>query len=407
MKKNLGEQYSPLYFLAALGNGGMAVAFFLLLMFMIKHPGTPIPTFENVYGTLTEGNSGLIAVIVLATVGIFFFAFNHLRLLFWNLREFRLFKKTNAYSKLKSSNAEVSLMAVPLTLAMSVNVLFVLGGVYVPNLWDIVEMLFPFALVAFLLIGVYALRIFLGYFSRFTINGDLDFVNNNNLSHMLAVFSFSMVAVGFSSSAAMSHVTASSVIGVIGAIFFGSIAILLAIVKMVLGFKSIFKQGIDKAGSPSLWIIIPILTILGITFVRLYMGVNHNLLHVKDPSVVPIFLGLNVLLSLQIMFGLFGYKVLKTIGYFSEFVNPNGPGKSPGSYALICPGVAFTVMGMFFVHYGFVATGIVPQFSILYFLLLAPFWYVQLKTIATIFKLDKKLLKASKTTSVLKEVKSL
>lgn len=406
MRKNLGEQYSPLYFLASLGNGGMAVAFFLLLMFMVKHPGRPIPNFEHIYPVLTGDNTMLAGVVVLATVGIFFFAFNHYRLLIWNFSEYNQFKKTEAYQKLRKSNAEVSLMAIPLTLGMSVNVVFILAGVYIPGMWNIVEYMFPGALVVFTIIAIYALRIFSNYFTRFIINGDLDFINNNNLSHMLTVFAFAMIAVGYSSSAAMSHVTTTSVIGVIGAIFFGSFAIMLAIVKMILGFKSIFKQGIDKVGSPSLWIIIPILTILGITFVRLYMGVNHNLLHVKEPSVIPIFLVLTVFLSLQLLFGLVGYKVLTKIGYFNEYVNVNGAGKSPGSYALICPGVALAVMGMFFVHYGFVQTKIVEQFSLIYFLLLAPFWFVQLKTILTIFKLNKKLLKAPKVSPVLGKTQS-
>jgi len=36
--------YSPLYFLAALGAGGLSVSFFLMLMLMfwILHPGQPI-----------------------------------------------------------------------------------------------------------------------------------------------------------------------------------------------------------------------------------------------------------------------------------------------------------------------------------------------------------------------------
>ncbi|WP_374723399.1 TsoY family (seleno)protein [Calidifontibacillus erzurumensis] len=407
MRKNLGEHYSPLYFLAALGNGGMTVAFFLLLMFMVKHPETPIPTFEHVSAAFNSGNIALSALIIFATIGILFFAINHFRLLLWNIREYRGFKQTGAYEKLKNSAAAVQLMAIPLTIGMSVNVLFILGGVYVPGLWNVVEYLFPGALAGFTIIGIYALRIFTDYFSRFVIHGSLNTINNNHLSQLLAVFAFSMIGVGYSSSAAMSHETVTSTIGLVGAIFFGSIAVILAVVKMVVGFQSILKQGIDKAASPSIWIIIPILTILGITFVRLYMGVNHNLLHVKDPSVVPIFLVLTGLLSVQIIFGLFGYKVLKSIGYFSEFVDIKGSGKSPGSYSLICPGVAFTVMGMFFVHYGFVRTGIIEQFSTVYFLLLAPFWYVQLKTITTIFALNKKLLKSQEPQAVLKEVKSL
>lgn len=157
-------------------------------------------------------------------------------------------------------------------------------------------------------------------------------------------------------------------------------------------------MGIDKAGSPSLWIIIPILTLLGITIVRLYMGINHNLLHNPDPSALPIFLTLTVLVSLQILFGFIGHSVLKQIGYFTEMIH--GEGKSPGSYALICPGVPFMVLGMFFIHWGFVKNGIVPQYSAVYFILLIPYVYVQLKTIQTLFKLNHKLLKAEKVTNI-------
>jgi len=32
MKTNLGEQYNPLFFLSALGNGGLTVAFFIFFM---------------------------------------------------------------------------------------------------------------------------------------------------------------------------------------------------------------------------------------------------------------------------------------------------------------------------------------------------------------------------------------
>jgi len=55
-----------------------------------------------------------------------FFAFKHFQLLFWNLKQFFSFKKIEEYKALKSSNQEVSLMAIPLTLAMTINVIFVL-----------------------------------------------------------------------------------------------------------------------------------------------------------------------------------------------------------------------------------------------------------------------------------------
>ncbi len=48
-------------------------------------------------------------------------------------------------------------MAVPPTLVMSVNVLFVVGAVSVPSLWGLVEYLLQAAVVGFLAIGAFAL----------------------------------------------------------------------------------------------------------------------------------------------------------------------------------------------------------------------------------------------------------
>jgi SAM-dependent methyltransferase len=121
----------------------------------------------------------------------------HFRLLFWNIREYGLFKQTAAFEKLKNSNNEVALMAIPLTYAMTINVCFVLGAALVPGLWNNIELLFPFALLGFLAVGIYAMRLFLEYGARIIVQKGFDFVNNNNLSQMIAIFAFVMIGVGF------------------------------------------------------------------------------------------------------------------------------------------------------------------------------------------------------------------
>ena len=42
------DRYSPLYFLVSLGAGGLAVTFFMYLMFWVPHPTRPVPVFEDV-----------------------------------------------------------------------------------------------------------------------------------------------------------------------------------------------------------------------------------------------------------------------------------------------------------------------------------------------------------------------
>ncbi|MGJ7920319.1 TsoY family (seleno)protein [Neobacillus sp. LXY-4] len=389
MKKNLRENYNPMYFLASLGSGGLAVSFFMYLMFMVKHPGRPMANFEHVFPALTGDNVFLSITVAIALLGILFFSYKHFRLLFWNLAEYKLYKKTAAYEQLRQSNGEVSLMAIPLTLGMTVNAVFIIAAVFIPNLWSIVEYLFPFAVLAYFAVGVYAFVIFKRFFTRFVLGG-FDFGSNNSLVQMLSVFAFTMVAVGFAAPAAMSHTLAVSVISTVMAVFFGSVSVVLLVVNMTLGIKSIFKHGIDKAGSPSLWMIIPILTLLGITIVRLYSGINHNLLHNPEPAALNLYIPLMVFVSIQVMFGFIGYSVLKKLNYFGEMIH--GSGKSPGSFSLICPGVAFFVLGMFFIHWGFVKTGIVTIFSPVYFAMLVPFVFVQFKSVQTLLKLNRKLL---------------
>jgi hypothetical protein len=388
LKKDLKENYSPLYFLSALGAGGFVITFFMYLVFMTPHKGFPIPNFETL--SLFIANSGtlpsVLTILVMAIIA--FFLLFHFYILFWNIKEYLLFKKTQGYAKLRTSNAEVQLMAIPLTFGMTISVLFTAGALFVPGLWSVVEYLFPLALVAFVIIGYYAVRIFTEYSARVLTQGSFDTTKNNNLSQMLGVFAFTMVAVGFSASAAMSHNIITSGIGMIFAILFTSIAVIFAVIKIVTGFYAMLEHGADKEASVSLWIMIPIMTLIGITVYRLSMAMHHNF--GAEVVAVSHMVWFTFVVSVQIAFGVLGYAVMKKIGYFESFLS--GDEKSPSSYALVCPGVAGVVMSFFFIHKGLVSLGLVSQFSAVYLLLLLPIVVLQFKTILVYFKLNKKLI---------------
>ena len=57
MIRDLGEKYSPLYFLAALGFGGMSVFFFMVFMHITPPPATPLPTFESIADAWAPGGA--------------------------------------------------------------------------------------------------------------------------------------------------------------------------------------------------------------------------------------------------------------------------------------------------------------------------------------------------------------
>jgi hypothetical protein len=382
---NLKENFSPMCFLASLGAGGLSVSFFMYLMFLVPHPNTPMATYDFIMPALLKGD-WLSFIVSFSLVFIIAFAFLHFKLLIWNTKQFNLYEKTAAYKELINSNSQITLMTIPLTYAMTINVCFVLVDVFITGLWGIVEYLFPFALFGFVIVGFFALKIFFEYFSRLLIKGDFDFSKNNNLSQMISIFALSMIAVGFAAPGAMSHNLIINSIGIFAALFFASLAIFLMFIKLTMGFKNMFEKGLGLEAAPSIWIVIPILTLLGITFIRVSFGLEHNYATPLNKS--SLFVFTSTILSLQIIFGILGYMVMKRMGYFEKYIHSND--KSSVSFALICPGVAFFVFGMFFINFGLVYNEIITKYSISYFIIMIPFIYVQIKTIIYFFKLYKK-----------------
>jgi hypothetical protein len=381
----LRDKFSPMCFLSALGAGGLSVSFFMYLMFLVPHPNTPMATFDFIAPALLKGD-WLSLVSSFSLVFIIAFAYLHFKLLIWNTKQFNLYKKSKNYQELINSNSQITLMTIPLTYTMTINVCFVLGAVFVPKLWDFVEYLFPFAIISFAIAGYFALKIFLDYFSRILINGTFDFSKNNNLSQMISIFAFSMVAVGFAAPAAMSHNLIINSVGIFAALFFATIAVLFMFIQITIGFKNMLEQGLGLETASSIWIIIPILTLLGITIIRILFSLEHNFnAPLSKPS---LFVLTSIILSLQIIFGILGYVVMKKMGYFEKYIESTN--RSAISFALICPGVAFMVFGMFFINYGLAYNNIIDKYSIAYFIFMLPFVYIQMKTIIYFFKLYKK-----------------
>jgi len=385
---DLSHRYNPLYFLASVGAGGLAVSFFMYLMWLTPHKGSPIPSFASFAAAWGQGDPLIQALIVVGLTGVATFAVLHVRLLAWNLKQFAAWKRTPAYAALKTSNGETQLMAMPLTLAMTVNVAFIVGALFVPGLWEAREGLFPLAVAAFAAIGVWAMRLFLDFFARVLTKGGFDCAKNNSLGQMLSVFAFSMVGVGFSASAAMSHVKPVVVVAYLGAVLFVAAAIVMGLIQLVLGFRAMMEHAANEETTPTLWIVIPILTVVGIAIYRLKMSLAHNF--ATPVSDGEAFAFLAIIVALQVFFGLLGWAVMRRAGYFEKWVT--GPARSAGSYALICPGVALFVSGNFLLNVGLVRLGVVEPLSVAHAALYVPLVALQALTVWLFFKLNGKLL---------------
>lgn len=386
MPKKMGERYSPLYFLASVGAGGLVVTFFMYLLYWVPHTGKPVPVFEDIMAHLATASIGAQALTVIAMAAIAYFSYLNIRLLVWNLSEFALFKKSDAYINHQKTNAQTQVKAQALALAMTINVLFMVGLVFVPGLWSVVEYLFPLAILAFLAVGVLAFRNLGQFLSRVLVEGGFDRANNNSFAQLLPAFAFSMIGVGLAAPAAMSTIKITAGISLITSTFFLVTSVILMTIALILGFAAMMKHGAAKETSPTLLIVIPIMTVLGILVVRQDHGL-HTLFdgHTSNSDTLMF---LTTLISIQFVFALLGIMVLKAQKYFSHYVT--GTDKSAGSYALVCPGIGFSVLFQFFINKGLVANGMLDKYSLAYMVLTGVAIASQLAMVWLLFKLNSK-----------------
>ena len=356
------NRYSPLYFLASVGAGGLTVTFFMWLMFWVPHTGRPVPIFEDNWAMLTGGTLAQQAMVLGAWAGIAIFGFLNLKLLAFNLGRFAAFRRSDAYEAFAKSNAGSQVLALPLALAMSVNAAFILGLTFVPGLWNVVEYLFPVAMAAFLAIGWLALRE-LGHFIKERLHsGGFDCSANNSFAQMLPAFALAMTGVGLAAPAAMSLVPVVAGVSIVLSTFFITAAIILALIVMVMSVRPMLEHGVNVEAAPTLMVVIPLMTVIGIAILRQ----NHGL-HVSfeaHGTAADTLVLLTRFLSIEVIFALFGLAVLSRVGYVARFVT--GSETSAGSYALVCPGVALSVMTHFWLNKGLVAAGIVAKYSVAY-----------------------------------------
>ncbi|WP_439123483.1 TsoY family (seleno)protein [Marivita sp.] len=380
------DSYSPIYFLASLGAGGIAVTFFMFLMFWVPHPNQPVPVFEDIAAAFANGSLQLQTGIAVALTGIAVFAFLNIKSLIWNLQSFSTFKKTDAYTKLRATNAEATLLAMPLALAMSVNAMFIVGLVFVPQLWSVVEYLFPLALIAFAAIGVLAFRMMGAFLGRVLSKGGVfDVTAHNSFAQLLPAFSIAMIGVGFAAPAAMSTSATTVGVALMLSTFFGVAAILYTVIAATTAFASMLQHGTARESGPTLMIIVPIMTVLGILFLRQSHGLHVAFETHAQPGETMIFLAR--LLSVQVVFLMLGAVVMMRQGYFSDYVV--GTQTSPGSYALVCPAVALSVMLHFFVNKGLVGAGAIDKFGIAYWGITGLAIAAQIVAIALVLRLNR------------------
>ncbi len=354
------KNWSALHFLASLGAGGMVVTFFMYFLFWVPHLDKPIPVYSDWFSHIQTASTGKQGIIIIGLAGILVFGWLHFKWLLLNFNQYRQFKVNGGIEKIIGTNAHTQLMAMPLTYAMSINVCFMIAAIFVPGLWGVIEWLFPISILLFVIVGIWASRIYLNFFSHVLEHGSFDNTANNSLSQMLPSFAFAMIGVGLAAPASMSHNDVVIGISYLLSIFFTTGALFLGTIKLFMGMNDIFKQGVSRESLPTLWVVIPILTTAGIAIMRL----SHGLHTLELGQGASNYILLTIIFSIQIIFFLMGSAVMKRMNYFQTLLNHEE--KTPVTLALICPGVAFIVMGHFIVNKVIVASGIIDEFGLTY-----------------------------------------
>ena len=374
------DNWSPLYFLASVGAGGISVTFFMYLMHWVPHPGRTVPIFEDIVAALGRGDAALTAAITIALLGIAIFGALNLSLLIWNLRKMRGF-----WASEKGQ-----------ALAMSINGGFILGLVFVPGLWSVIEYLFPLAMVAFLAVGYLAFKQLGQFIARVTASGGFDCAKNNSFAQMLPAFALAMTGVGLAAPAALSANATVAGIGLILSSFFLVASAFIVLVGLVLGLRSIMENGVAAEQAPTLMMIVPITTILGILMLRQAHGLEVSFgVHMEGAEKMML---LTRLLSVEILFALFGLTVLAATGYARRFLT--GAAISPGNYALVCPPVAMSVLMQFWINAGLVSAGLIEKFGTAYWALSAIAIALQFTAVALVIFLHQRHFRAPRSTAM-------
>lgn len=344
--------FSPMHGLAALGAGGLAVSFFVWLLFLTPHAGIPVPTFESLARASTL--PGMSTWIVSVKVVIAVLLVTHFALLFWWLRAPSQLAEDKRQA-LYAGEASVTQMITPLVLAMSVNAGFVGGLVFVPGLWAVKEALFPFALLAFFALFVLAITRWLRHNIRARAQGFT--YQGKGLLELLSTFALAMITVGFSASAAMSSTPLIYSAGIALAILSGIVTLASALTVVRARLSTINAETILPGSTGSLLMAVPITTVLGIAVYRLLMAGNHHFGLGASSTTIALVLGF--LFSFQLLVFIVGVPVIHRSGGFKELLrtNPNG-----ASLSLVCPGVGLFVLGMFFVTKGLAEPGFISAF---------------------------------------------
>lgn len=361
------KKFSPMMYLIALGAGGIAVSGFAFLNYTVSH-GKGLIT----YAQLHAQNFSFLNQSLYIFVEIYMIVFTviHLVLTGFLLVQLLKWKKSNEYKELLANPIANSSLLIPyVSWFMTFNVILGVVRYFMPILSDNLQNIMLGGLLAWIALWLMMMKLEINILSASFIN-KFDF-SKLNFGWLMQPFALGMATVTGTGIAALAvNPSIAHTAAFVSMISF-TMSVFLLLVNSVSLFKNYFlaEKLPDTRLLPSILVVIPILTVLGISLFRY----GHYFERQFGAHMGPYFAIVTILtFAFQTWYLFFGLTLLK-----KYLVQDFRKEYHVSQWGLVCPLVAYAVMGSFVFASFFASTvllsvivSIILFFVFIYFYLL-------------------------------------
>jgi len=388
--RDLGERYSPLYFFNAFAAGGLALSFFMYLLWTARCLYSSVPSFDILMPMVVDTSLFTSFVSLIGLAGFLFFTILHTLLLRWNIQSFKRWQLTVPYKTFEKSADKTVLLAIPMTLSLTLLLLVLTLSMALPFIFTILEPLLGLALVILSVLGVRALKIYIVFFLHLITQPSHDEAYGNNLGQIIAMLAFSMLGLAFAILSACSTIKITLVLGFLLATFFLTLTAFIALFWFGPRLSSLTERKISPESSPLFLAATGIVCLNGVTFH--YLGRTLLSAFGSNVDAGDFVLTFGYLFAANLLLGTIGYILVKSHGFWARLLR--GEVYAAGLYALVCPCLALLIFGQYFLNVGLTQSDIIEPWGLFYWLLSLPLIFAQLYIIRLFFRLNAKLFPA-------------
>lgn len=333
------SNFSPMVFLAALGAGGIAVAPFAFLQYVYK-TGKGLVTLEWMNNQVLSAPENMLMYVLYAIMIVF--ATIHFSMMGIYMKKLFSWLGSDAHKSILNDPLKNPVMMTPfVAAAMSFNVVIGPTRFFVPIISDNLQALMLPALVALLVVWALAIKTNVKLL-KIAFSSTFD-ISKINFGWLVQPFALAMITVTATGIAAMSKNSTVAHTAAFASLVSGSMALFLFLVKLFSIFKSHFAADSMPAKQflPSLLIVVPILSLFGISGFRLGHYISHQFhvdMHLFSDAIIVL------TFAFQTWYMIFGLTLLKDYLKNDFFKNEF----YLSQWGLVCPFVGYTVIASFF-----------------------------------------------------------